>query len=146
MKVKIKYVHDDARMPTQAYEDAAAWDVYAVTTTTVNTPEYGYIEYGTGLAFEIPTGYVGKLFPRSSVSKTGLILSNCVGIIDPDFRGEVTFRYKWVPGSKRYNVGDAIGQIRIEKTIPVEWELSDTLSDTTRGDNGYGSSDKQEGV
>lgn len=143
MRVKYKLLNKNAKAPTQSYTEAAAWDLYASSVETVDYEgKYGYIAYGTGIAMEIPSGYVGKIFPRSSVSTTGLILANSVGIIDPDYRGEISFRFKWIPNTIKYAVGERIGQIRLEKTIPLTWVLSDTLSDTDRGDRGYGSSNK----
>ena len=144
MKLKFKKLADNAKCPDRAYEDAAAWDMYASTMKVVDGGDHGYIEYGTGIAMEIPSGMVGKIFPRSSLSKTGMILANHVGIIDPDYRGEITFRFKWIPGTKQYAVGDKIGQFRLEKTIPITWVESDTLSETVRGEGGYGSSDNKE--
>jgi dUTP pyrophosphatase len=142
MEVKIKKLYNYSKLPTQAYEDAAAWDLYATSIKVVDEVGYGFIEYGLGLAFEIPSGYVAKIYPRSSVSNTGMILANCVGLIDPDYRGEVTARFKWVKGTKLYSVGDKVAQMRIEATIPVIWVDTDDLSDTIRGSGGYGSSDK----
>jgi dUTP pyrophosphatase len=143
MELKFKKLNSEAKCPEQAYDDAAAWDMFATSKKVVDTGDYGYIEYGTGLAMEIPTGYVGKIFPRSSLSKTGMILANHVGIIDPDYRGEITFRYKWVHGTKQYEVGDKIGQFRLEETIKIVWVESEDLSETTRGTGGYGSSDSK---
>ena len=141
-QVNIKLLNDAAKMPERAYEDAAAWDLYATSRTIVENNDYGYIEYGTGIAVEIPSGYVGKIFPRSSISKTGLILANHVGLIDPDYRGEIIFRFKWVPGTAYYEVGDKIGQFRLEQTTPVFWVKVDELSETVRGDGAFGSSGK----
>lgn len=141
MDIKFKRLSSDVKPPERAYDDAAAWDLYATAKTVVDNKDHGYVEYGTGLAIEIPTGYVGKIYPRSSVSKTGMILSNSVGIIDPDYRGEILFRYKWIAGTKAYEVGDKIGQFRLEKTIPITWIESTELSDTSRGTGAYGSSD-----
>jgi len=142
--MKLNYTITDvaAKEPTRAYVDAAAWDMYATTVDVVENNEFGYIEYGTGICIEIPTGYVGKLFPRSSVCNTGLILANCVGIIDPDYRGEIKFRFKWIPNTARYEVGNKIGQFRLEKTTKFTWSLVDALTETDRGDGGYGSSGK----
>ena len=141
MDIKIKKLTSKAKLPEGAYEDSAAWDIVAVSKQVVDKGDFGYIEYGTGLAMEIPSGHVGKIYARSSISKTGMILANHVGIIDPDYRGEVTFRFKWIKGSKQYQIGDKIGQIRIEQTIPVTWVESDELSDTERGEGAFGSSD-----
>ena len=79
MKVKIKKIHPDAVIPKYAKAGDAGLDLTAV---SMEIDEYGNICYGTGLAFEIPEGYVGLVFPRSSNCKKGLMLTNCVGVID----------------------------------------------------------------
>ena len=140
--VKVKFLNELAKMPERAYDYAAAWDLYATSKKIVDNKDHGYVEYGTGLAIEIPIDYVGKIYARSSISKTGLILANHVGIIDPDYRGEIIFRFKWVPGTAMYEVGDKIGQFRLEKTNPIVWQKVDELSDTNRGEGAFGSSGK----
>src|SRR5690606_10497369 len=91
MKVKIKRLHPQAVIPSYAKPGDAGMDL---TATSKSYDENGNVVYGTGLAFEIPEGYVGLLFPRSSNSKTDLILSNSVGVLDSGYRGEVMFKFK----------------------------------------------------
>jgi dUTP pyrophosphatase len=92
MKVKIKKLDNAAVIPTYATNGDAGLDMTAV---SCQIDQSGlFIEYGTGLAVEIPEGYVGLLFPRSSVSKTTLILANHVGVVDSGYRGEIKFRFK----------------------------------------------------
>lgn len=91
MKVNIKKMHPDAVMPSYAKPGDAGMDLTAV---SMKIDEYGNICYGTGLAFEIPEGYVGLVFPRSSNCKKGVILTNCVGVIDSGYRGEVSFKFR----------------------------------------------------
>lgn len=91
MKVKIKKLHPDAVIPAYAKTGDAGMDLTAV---SMKTDEYGNICYGTGLAFEIPEGYVGLIFPRSSNCKKGIILTNCVGVVDSGYRGEVSFKFR----------------------------------------------------
>ncbi|MFV0189091.1 hypothetical protein OBK29_04045 [Empedobacter falsenii] len=91
MKVKIKKIHKDAVIPTYAKDGDAGMDL---TATSKSYDEHGNVVYGTGLAFEIPKGYVGLLFPRSSNAKQDLLLSNSVGILDSGYRGEVMFKFK----------------------------------------------------
>lgn len=93
MKIKIKKLSSDAVMPTKAHPTDAGFDLVA---TSRNIDDYGNLVYGTGLAFEIPEGYVGFLFPRSSISKKNLILTNSVGVLDCHYPGEVTFKFKGV--------------------------------------------------
>lgn len=142
IKIKFKKLNDSAKIPTKGSDGAAAFDLYAISCNIVNESEYGYVEYGTGLTVEIPDGYVGKIYPRSSISKTGMILSNSVGIIDSDYRGEIRFRFKMIPGSAMYYVGDRIGQMLIEKVIPVEWIEVSELNESNRGTGGFGSTGK----
>jgi dUTP pyrophosphatase len=71
------------------------------------------VTYDTGLSMEIPEGYVGLLFPRSSISKTILNLSNSVGVIDSGYRGPIMFKFRYLEEGLVYDVGDRIGQILI---------------------------------
>ena len=92
MQVKIKKLHPEAIIPSYATQGDAGMDMTAV---TAQIDKSGlFIEYGTGIAVEIPEGYVGLLFPRSSLSKTSLILANHVGVVDSGYRGEIKFRFK----------------------------------------------------
>ena len=145
MKVKIKKLHEAAVIPIYGREGDAALDITC--TEKPSHKEYTefvrgykpYLEYRTGLSFEIPEGHVGLLFPRSSISKTTLSLANSVGVVDSNFRGEVTFRFKGT-SHKMYNKGDRIGQIIIIPIPTIEFEEVEELSETVRGDQGYGSS------
>jgi dUTP pyrophosphatase len=144
MQVKIKKLVESAIVPKYATEGAACLDLTAV---SKSFDEYGNLVYGTGLAFEIPEGYVGLIYPRSSLSKYDMALTNCVGVIDSDYRGEVTFKFcvatKVDVGRKAepqlYDIGDRIGQIMIVPYPKIEFVETDELSDTRRGSNGYGS-------
>ncbi len=135
MKVKIKKLSDKAVIPFYAKEGDAGMDLTAVSVIKVDDKEYGYIEYGIGLAMEIPKGYVGLTFPRSSVSNTGLIKANSVGVIDSGYRGE----FKAIPNTKWYEVGDRVAQLIIIPYPKVEFEEVEELSETERGTGGYGS-------
>lgn len=140
MQINIKRKNKNAKLPTQAYEGDAGWDLYAVDKRVVDEGDFGYIEYGTGWAFEIPEGHVGLLYPRSSISKTGMILANSVGVCDSLFRGEVTFRFKPIPNTKHYDIGDKIGQMIVMPYPKVTFQEVDELSQSERNENGYGSS------
>lgn len=139
MKVKIKKLHSDAVLPKYAKPGDAGQDLVATSVRFVDE----YVEYGTGLAFEIPEGYVGCLVPRSSISKKDLLLSNSFGVLDSGYRGEVTFRFKRCLSNNLmpalYEAGDRIGQIIILPFPQIEFEESDELSDSERGTGGYGS-------
>jgi len=82
MQIKIKKLNKEAVTPIKVHEHDACYDLTAINMATVKKEDYAYIEYGTGLAFEIPNGYCGLVFPRSSISKTGCFLANSVGVID----------------------------------------------------------------
>lgn len=91
LKLKIKRLNEDAVIPAYAHATDAGMDLVA---TSKTIDEYGNVVYGTGIALEIPNGYVGLVFPRSSNSKKYLLLTNSVGVIDSGYRGEVTFKYR----------------------------------------------------
>lgn len=142
MKVRIKKLHPDAVIPTKAHATDAGFDLTAVAMEYDNVN--GCIVYHTGLAFEIPQGYVGMLFPRSSIFKKNLLLTNCVGIIDSCYRGEVLAKFKRIAHDPRlssvYDIGDRVAQLVIMPYPEVDFEEASRLSDTDRGNGGYGSS------
>lgn len=142
MEVKIKRLHRDAIIPSYAKYGDAGLDLSAVDVSYKDD----YISYKTGLAFEIPKGYLGLLFPRSSNSKKDLILCNSVGVLDSGYRGEVEFRYKLVynGGASRglqhtYSIGDRVGQIVIIPYPEITFVEKEELEDSERGANGFGS-------
>ncbi len=135
--VKFKRLNEFAVMPTYANPGDAGLDLVAATNPI---QEYftDYVEYGTGLAAEIPHGYVGFIFPRSSISNYNLSLCNCVGVIDSGYRGEIRFRFTQM-GSKLYKKGDKIGQLVIMPIPYVNPIEADELTPSIRGTGGYGS-------
>ena len=139
MKVRIKKLREDAVIPKKAHPTDAGFDLVA---TRKWCDEYGNICYGTDLAFEIPRGFVGYIFPRSSLCKYDLRLTNAVGVIDSGYIGEVTFRFKPTGflECQRYEVGERIGQLIIMPIPDIEFEEAEELSQTDRGTGGYGSS------
>jgi dUTP pyrophosphatase len=141
MKTYIKKLHPNAVIPTYAKQGDAGMDLVA---TEIINEEVFQITYGIGLAMEIPEGFVGLIFPRSSIRKTDLSLTNCVGVIDSGYRGELqaTFRKERGVVSKKYEVGDRIAQIMIIPHPPIEFVEADELSNTERGDGGFGSTGK----
>lgn len=155
MKVNIKKLRPEAVIPQYAHNSDAGLDLVA---TSVNYDEFGNTVYGTGIAMEIPEGHVGLLFPRSSNAKKSLALTNCVGVVDSNFRGEILMKYKTIftkvnalklfLGMPRflkffhmfeYEVGDRIGQLIIMPYPKVEFEEVDFLYPSDRGEGGYGS-------
>jgi len=139
MKVRIKKLHENAVIPSYAKPGDAGMDLTAVSITVIDEKTHGYIEYKTGLSFEIPEGFVGLLFPRSSISNKGLILSNSVGVIDSGYRGEVSMRFKYIKDTETYNIGERIGQLVIVPVPEIQFEEVTELSETERGTGGYGS-------
>lgn len=146
MIVKVKKLDPKAKTPSYAKSGDAGMDIVAIDVIYENE----YVSYKTGLAIEIPEGYVGLLFPRSSVSKKELLLCNSVGVIDSGYRGEIEFRYKIVGNSgivhglrDIYSVGDRVGQIIILPYPQITIQETDILSDTERGEGGFGSTGTQ---
>ena len=136
IKIKFKKLNKRAEIPFYAKDGDAGMDLVA--TTLVRTSKF--FEYGTDLAMEIPKGYVGLLFPRSSISKTDHFLRNSVGVIDSGYRGEIKLRMS-IPalGENEYVIGDKVGQLILMKLPWVEIEEVKELSDTDRGEGGFGS-------
>ena len=134
MKVKIKKLSPDARIPKYAKPGDACMDLYAVSHTI---DQYGNQVYDTQIAMEIPEGYVGLVFPRSSVSKTGLSLRNSVGVIDSGYRGPIMLKFSGETGS--YLAGDRVGRIMILPYPQIEYVEVNHLSDSERGTGGFGS-------
>lgn len=153
MVVKIKKLVPEAVMPKKAHSTDAGFDLVAVSR---EVDDDGAVVYGTGLAMEIPEGYVGLVFPRSSIAKKDLVLSNAVGCVDSGYRGEVMAKFKpslsvrraaddeWSFVSMKckeiYKVGDRIAQLVIMKLPDVFMVESEELSESERGEGGYGSS------
>lgn len=161
MLVRFKRLHPDAVVPFKKYPEDFCYDVVATSEEEIAPNVW---KYGIGLAFEIqgkPDDLVvenefGKgllripqgrdwnvsldLRPRSSIYKTGMVLSNAVGTVDDLYRGEVSaIFYHVFPDMPRYRVGDRIGQIKLGITLPLKFEEVDELGQTLRGDGGYGS-------
>lgn len=156
MEVKIKKLDKNAVIPSYAKDGDAGMDLTAVSRTV---DADGNVVYGFGLAFEIPHGYVGLIFPRSSNSKKDLALTNCVGVIDAGYRGEVMVKFRpsgekgnfvMADGekvalqsrydAKIYKVGERVAQIIIMPFPSIEFVEVEELSKTERGEGGFGSS------
>lgn len=145
MKVKFKKLSSTAVLPTKADIFSAGLDLTAISKEKIYHPRDGYLQYisyGTGLSFEIPENHVGLIFPRSSISKYNLSLSNAVGVIDSSYRGEVSFRFKSLgpAGHGEYEVGDRVGQLIVIPYPELTLIESEELSNTSRGEGSYGSS------
>lgn len=139
LPIKFKRIHPKAQIPKKQHKQDAGYDLTAVSVS------YGInrqVIYGTGLCVQIPDGYVGKIYPRSSIRKLSLTLSNSVGIIDAGYTGEIQVTFRQHDLSEIYNSGDRIAQLVIEKLIPVEFIEVDELDETERGAGGHGSTGK----
>ncbi len=162
MKIKVKKLDPEAVLPKRAKEGDVGYDLVALNNGTLKYDDFGslvYIQYKTGLSIEPPPGYYVEIFPRSSITKTGLILGNSIGLVDEGYRGELMFRFKFpstissdttmnsegdvVSASlaTMYKKGDKIGQLVIRKAIHMDFEEVEELSDTDRSDGGFGSTD-----
>lgn len=170
MNVKIKKLHPNAVVPRKAYPSDFCYDCVAVSEEEIAP---GVWKYGLGFAVQIERGietmvtstcyHGGKemryhtsmdfsrshvtlsldLRARSSVWKTGMVLSNSVGTVDENYRGEISAVFYHVNKDlPRYRVGDRVAQLKIGISLPVAWELVDSLEDTDRGEGGYGSTGK----
>lgn len=159
MKVRFKKLHPDAVVPFKKYPEDFCYDVVATSEEQIAPNVW---KYGIGLAFEIRRDikisvelkndvfeidttvkdcqFSLDLRPRSSIYKTGMVLSNSVGTVDDLYRGEVSaIFYHVFPEMPRYRVGDRTGQIKLGITLPLEFEEVDRLGQTARGNDGYGS-------
>lgn len=144
MEVKVKKLNDLAVIPSYAKPGDAGLDL--TTTGAAISADRKQVTYHTGLSFEIPAGHVGLIFPRSSICKKDLSLSNAVGVIDSQYRGEVkaVFNLSETPyGTKPeiYAVGDRIAQMIIMPYPEVKLKEVSELGTTERGVGGFGSSD-----
>lgn len=140
MIVKFKKLSPNAVTPTYSKNGDAGMDL---TITSVISETDIDITYGFGIGMEIPTGFVGLVFPRSSVRKYDLSLTNCVGVIDSGYRGEIQATFKKThKGEKKYNVGDRAAQIMLLAYPKIDFIETDVLNETDRGDGGFGSTGK----
>ena len=156
MKVKIKKLNGNAVIPFKKHDDDFCYDLVATSCEEIAPNVY---KYGTGLAFEIVSNdklkwgdrllnveefnYALTIRPRSSICKTGMVLSNSEGTIDFSYRGEVSaVFYHVMPDMPRYNVGDRIAQLHLDITCKIKFKEAEDLSSTERGTDGYGSTGK----
>lgn len=141
MEVKIKLI-EGGKMPTRAHESDAGLDCYA--RQVLVYVHQKQMKIALGFAVEIPEGHVGLLFPRSSICNTSLRVSNCVGVIDAGYRGELSIVFDIIDPEKfvLYKTGDRVGQLIIMPYPKVELKAVESLSVTDRNTGGYGSSGK----
>jgi len=139
--VKVKKLDPNAVIPSYSKVGDAGMDL-TITREIENTSFS--VSYGFGIAMEIPKGFVGLVFPRSSVRNQDLILSNCVGVIDSGYRGELQATFKKTNGldSLKYKVGERGAQIIILPYPQVFMTEVPELSNSERGEGGFGSTGK----
>lgn len=139
--VKIKKLHENAKVPTYGSAFAAGADLCACTDVPVTIPAHATVLIRTGLALEIPEGYAGLIYARSGLaSKRGLAPANKVGVVDADYRGEVMVAlHNHSDVDQTVEAGERIAQLVVTPFLAVDFEETDTLSDTVRGVGGFGS-------
>ena len=144
--MKIKCLYDDVQLPTKGSDEAAGYDLYAYIISdgypdSVMIVPHQTVYIHTGLAMEIPKGMFGGIYARSGLAtKKGLRPANCTGVIDSDYRGEVMVALHNDSKATQYvQHGERIAQLIIQKYVYIEMEVVDELSDTKRGDGGFGS-------
>lgn len=140
MKIKIKRLRDNVKLPTYGTEGAAAFDFYAPTERIIEGISFRH-KIPLGIAVEIPPGYALFIVPRSSTGlKTALRQSNSIGVIDSDYRGEIALILDNIDlGNETIKAGERIAQGFIIPIPTVEFEEVDELSETVRGEGGFGS-------
>jgi len=137
MKVRFKKNNKNAITPTYASPGDACLDLYAASVKRKNNE----LVIDTGIALEIPDGFVGLVFPRSSISKTSYMLKNSVGVIDSGYRGSVIIKLREFQEFvlNTYEAGDRVAQIMIIPRPQIELLEVEELSDSVRGEGGFGS-------
>jgi dUTP pyrophosphatase len=137
-QIKFLKLDENAQLPKKNKATDACYDVVA---TSKKDYGDGRIGYGLGFALELPKGTQLDCRARSSIHKTGLVLANCIGTIDEDYRGELmAVFYHVIKSLPPYEVGDRILQIQLVNRENVNFELVESLSETERGSAGFGSS------
>lgn len=137
MDIKVKKINKDAVIPSYAKLGDAGMDLTAISKEYKEDGQY--VKFGFGLAFEIPLGFVGYIFPRSSICKKDMILSNSVGVIDSGYRGEVSAVFITNDEEKCYNIGDRVAQLVVMPVPKINLIPVKNLQSSERGSGGYGS-------
>ena len=144
MRVRIKKIDDRAIIPTYGTEYSAGADLYALLDSSVEIAPHETTFIHTGISVEIPEGYCGLVFARSSMgAKRGLAPANKVGVIDADYRGEIMVAlHNHSEKIATVEPGERVAQLSIVPFLKAEFEEADDLTDTTRGAGGFGSTGK----
>lgn len=143
-KIKIKKLSQNAKIPTYGSEYSAGADIYALTENPIEIVPNETVLIHSGVAFEIPDGYVGLVFARSGLAtKSGLAPANKVGVIDSDYRGELMVPlFNQSNETQTISNGDRIAQIIFMPYLKADFFEDTTLSQTQRGEDGFGSTGK----
>jgi len=140
----VKYIklHPNAIPPTKGTDQAAAYDLYAIEDAYI--PRGVTLQVGTGISLQIPEGWKGEVYSRSGLASQGIVVANSPGKIDSDYRGEikVLLRNDHTTDLVGIKTGDRIAQFEINPVHPIEFEQSQDLDFTSRGDQGFGSTGK----
>jgi len=141
MEIKIKKLNENAIIPTRGSEQAAGYDLYACIPERILINPHKTVKIGTGLSMEIPEGYFGAIFARSGLAtKQGIRPANCVGVCDSDYRGEyIVALHNDTDIPKTIIPGERIAQLVVMPYLPIEFEEVEELSETKRGEGGFGS-------
>lgn len=144
MKIQVKKLRDDARLPSSGSRFAAGYDLYACMDAPVEIAPHTTVKIGTGLSLAVPEGYFGAIFARSGLaSKQGLRPANCVGVCDSDYRGEYIIAvHNDGESAQRIAPGDRIAQLVVLPCLALDFEEVDELGGTERGAGGFGSTGK----
>lgn len=145
MKVRIKKLNERAVVPTYGSAGSAGGDLYSAEENDITVAPGQTVFIGTGLAVEIPEGLVGLVYARSGLAcKKGLAPANKVGVIDSDYRGEIKVAlYNHGKEAQTVAKGERIAQLVIAPFVFAEYEETDDLSDTARGEGGFGSTGRK---
>lgn len=148
MKIKIKLLRENSKLPIKGSKQAACYDVFA----SEITKEHNLVDIKLGFSTEIPKGYKGIIVPRSNFTQKGWVMENSPAQIDSDYRGEWMIKFEAIPINIDkyqfnwleyqifpYEVGDRVAQIFIEKVNDFEFEEVESLENTERGTGGFGS-------
>ena len=142
--IKVKKLNEFAKLPKRGSEYAAGYDLYAATDQILDIAPHSTIKVGTGLSFELPEGTFAAIYARSGIAtKRGLRPANCVGVIDSDYRGPVIVALHNDTEELQFiEPGERIAQMILLPYIEMKFNEVDELSDTSRGDSGFGASGK----
>lgn len=142
--VKVKKLNDLAKFPTRGSQEAAGYDLYAATTDLIDIAPHSTIKIGTGLSFELPKNTFAAIFARSGLAtKNGLRPANCVGVCDSDYRGEyIVALHNDTDEVQTVFPGERIAQMILLPCVEMNFIETENLTDTDRGDGGFGSSGK----